>query len=101
MAASITSGLCSVTTASSEVRPTWTVLEIAAPAPAAVWGRRSTRPCPFDHPPVLAAHDDDGLLDADSPLRVKLLEHCQGVVGVAVVFEGDGEPILRHELVVI
>lgn len=54
-------------------------------------------PVLFDHLPVLAADDDDGLPDPHPLLRVKLVEQRQGVVRVAVILEGDGNRVVRAE----
>ena len=60
--------------------------------PLAVPGRKADSDVVLLHDlAVLAAHDDGGFLDADALLRLKLLEKGQGVVGVAVVFERDGD----------
>jgi hypothetical protein len=39
--------------------------------------------------PVCGARDEDGLVDADPPSRVKLLEELQCVMSVAVIVKRD------------
>ena len=59
--------------------------------PPAVWEEHRLHAVHFDHVAVLAAHDDDGLLDTDPLVRVELLERRQGVIRVADILEGDGD----------